>query len=438
MSLRCVSRLAAVVVLIELWMACGQYYRPVVIPLTTTPPNPSNNHAVFALSANLPGNPGAGMQIDVSGDTDVGEFSYPSLIPTHAAVAPNNTRLYVASSGSLLPGGVGADTVAFVTPVSVLGGSLAPIVVSLPSGSLPDFVATTETGFVYVANFGTNSVIQINANNNQVVNSAPVGTNPVAMAETPVSTPNPTKLYVANQGSNSVTSLNTSNLSQNPVSGFSGLSPVWVAARGDGQKVYVLTQGDGQLVTIDTATDTVTGSLSVGGGANFVFYDPNLNRLYVTNPVTGTVFVFSDTGGTNDTPTQLLAFCMTSMTPVTSTPCPTGISPASVAALPDGSRFYVASYQTAATCPDPNVAGSCVIPQLTVFDGEDPCRVAVERSSVRGDAVCRTTGVVLCNQYSLHPGGDSLPDLYRRVAGWQSRLRRDVRRRLDRYHQHHG
>jgi len=36
------------------------------------------------------------------------------------------------------------------------------------------------------------------------------------------------------------------------VTGFTGVTPVWVVARADGQKVYVLTQGDGQLVTIDT------------------------------------------------------------------------------------------------------------------------------------------------------------------------------------------
>jgi DNA-binding beta-propeller fold protein YncE len=102
----------------------------------------------------------------------------------------------------------------------------------------------------------------------------------------------------------------------------------------------------------------------VGAGANFIFFDPNLNRLYVTNPVTGMVFVFSDTG-TNDTPTQLAAI---SMTGGANPPCPAGCAPVSVTALLDGSRFYVASYQTSANCPDSNVVGNCVIPGLTVFD----------------------------------------------------------------------
>ena len=44
--------------------------------------------------------------------------------------------------------------------------------------------------------------------------------------------------------------------------------------------------------------------------------------------------------------------------------------PVSVAALQDGSRFYVASYQSQAACADANVglASSCIVPMLTVFD----------------------------------------------------------------------
>jgi YVTN family beta-propeller protein len=364
MKLRLVSGLAAVVISTLLWMACGDYYRPVVIPLIPTPPTPSNQHTVFALTANVPGSPGTGMQIDVSGDADVGAANV--NLPTHAALAPNDERLFVASAGSLVAGGT--DQVVFLAPSSVFGGGLATTdTVSLPAGSLPDFVASTQDGFVYVANFGTNSVIALNTSTDQVINSAPVGNGPVAMVETPSTSPAPAKLYVANQGSNSITSLNAEDLTQNTVMGFSGSAPVWLVARGDGQKVYVLTQGDGQLITIDTATDTETGSVPVGAGANFVAFDANLNRLYVTNPVTQTLYVFSDTGGPNDTPLLLKSFSFASGSSL----CPAGCSPSSVAALADGSRFYVASYQIApTTCPDPNVSGPCVIPQLTVFNAQ--------------------------------------------------------------------
>jgi YVTN family beta-propeller protein len=232
-----------------------------------------------------------------------------------------------------------------------------------------------------------------------------VGVNPVALAETP----NGLKIYSANQGDSSVTSLNTADLSPNSVTGFTGITPVWVVARGDSQKIYVLTQGDGQLVTIDTATDAVTSSLPVGAGANFIFYDPHLNRLFVTNPLTSMVYVFSDSGGANDTPVQLAAYSFT----LGSTLCPTGTAacaPASVTALPDGSRFYVASYQTAASCPDPTVTGSCIIPSLTVFDANSltvkypsaPTMTLLTWSPPCATSPCQT-GPFAQNQYAVSP-----------------------------------
>jgi len=473
MSLRRVGRSAALVLPVLLWAACGQVYRPVVIPCTEgaipgcpveIPPIPANFHAVFAISTNAPNSPGGALQIDVSGDTILAETptsnpSAPNLgvMPAHAAILPNNSRVYVASVGSVSGGidGVSAFNTASQSPfVSGFGpvssptlptqtssissiseaGNLVTVTLNTPwtnvaagyaiviagvvipdcnapacnpnaydggftltsingagttiqyvnpSAGLPTvsstvssvgtstfppqpvFVNSTQNNFMYAANYNSNSVFALNTSANAVINTAPVGIHPVSMAETP----NATKLYVANQGTSqatsSVTSLNVADLSLNTLTGFTGTNPVWVVARGDSQKVYVLTQGDGQLVTIDTATDSVSSSLPVGAGANFIFFDPNLNRLYVTNPLTSTVYVFSDTGGANDTPVQLTTISFAAG----SAACPLGCSPTSVVALADGSRFYVASLQVpAGACPDPTVTGSCVIPGLTVFN----------------------------------------------------------------------
>ena len=384
MSLRRVGRLVALVLPTLLCVSCGQVYRPVVLPCSVggipgcpvqTPAIPANFHAVFAISTNAPNNPGGALQIDVAGDSIIAETptsdqSEPNLgdLPTHGAILPNNSRVFVASAASVLPGGLDVLS-SFTTAVQApFATGFGPVnTIALPTGSQPVFVNTTQNNAVYVANFGKNTVSAVNAFANVVANTVSVGINPVALAETP----NGIKLYVANQGisqaTSSVSSLNIADLSSNTVTGFSGINPVWVAARGDSQKVYVLTQGDGQLVTIDTATDTVTSSLPVGAGANFIFFDPNLNRLYVTNPLTSTVYVFSDTGGAGDTPTQLAAISFA----VGSTPCPLGCAPTSVTALADGTRFYVASLQMpAGACPDPTVTGPCVIPGLTVFNAK--------------------------------------------------------------------
>jgi YVTN family beta-propeller protein len=398
MSLRRSGRLAAVMVLNLLCISCGQVYRPVVIPTTTVPPNPANFHAVFALNSNGSYAPtaqppafsysaGTAMQIDVSGDTKNGVANM-GINPTHAAILANDSRVFVASAGSIEPGGV--DVITAFTPAfssSISSGLSNLTTFSLPTappGSpagvypyLPAFVAAGQSS-VFAANYGTETLVNgvtvitdsiavLSPSLNTVTNIVylPGGAHPVALAVAQNSNVN--KLYAANQGNNTVSSFNIVDMSQNTVS-FSGVTPVWMVTRGDGQKVYVLTQGDGQLSTIDTATDAVTSSLPVGVGANFILYDPHLQRLYVTNPANSTLSVFSATGGPGDTP-QLLSAINLAGTAVTGNyPNCVNLCPVSVTALPDGSRVYVASYELS-SCSDPVFSASCkVVPQVTVID----------------------------------------------------------------------
>jgi DNA-binding beta-propeller fold protein YncE len=391
MILRRVGGLVAVALATLLWMSCGDVYRPVVIPTTITPPNPANFHAVFGISANVPFNPGTALQIDVSGDTNIGVANM-GVNPTHAGILPNNSRVFVASAGSLYAGD--ADVIAAFTPAAdstIATGLGNPSTYSLPYGSLPVFVHTTQGNVVYVASFGTNSVSALSASTNVVSMYGAVGSNPVALAETP----NSQNLYVVNQGDNTITDLSTIDLTPVktiPATISVGSTPVWAVVNPNGQRVYVVTQGDGQLYTIRTDTNAVVSNQSVGGsGANFVLYDKSRNRLYVTNPNAGAVYVFD---ATTDPPTPL-----GSPTGAISIPAPppcaatgascSAVAPVSVAALPDGSRFYVASYVTTAPgsqCPDPNVtAAGCVIPQVTVFDAGNFFNAAT------GTAVVKTT-----------------------------------------------
>jgi hypothetical protein len=499
MSLRRVNGLAAIAIAVLLWMACGQVYRPVVIPINTTPPNPSNFHAVFGISTNTPGNYGTALQIDVSGDSDIGVANM-GVNPIHAAILPNDSRVFVANAAgdpcsgvdvisSFLPAadnriatGLGTPTaftlpnvgtgqppssgiaaisesgnvvtVTLSTPITnaVAGASIVisnvgisggpafayngcfPILsasgasityvnsaTGLPAASggtatvpifcryLPDYVATTQTSAVFESNYGsegdpncnlpsTDSVAMLSPVNNTISQIAylAAGSHPIAMVETP----NAQNLYVLNQGTDSLGNHTITDLSPIDLSTFASLptgttpgsTPIWAVARGDNQRVYVLTQGDiatgenSSLLVIDPNTNTILStqpSLSqVGVAANFVLYDPTLNRLYVTNPGApnptagnsgdAAVYVFATTGGTdssgtaNDTPSLLMKIPMT----IGSTACPGGCQPVSIAALPDGSRFYVASYQSQSNCPDPIVgaANPCLIPMLTVFD----------------------------------------------------------------------
>ncbi len=548
MRVRSCVQLGTVVLAMLLWTACGQVYRPVVIPCSAgsgvpgcpvvTSPTPANFHAVFGLSNNVPngisstvaGYPGGAMQIDVSGDTIIAETSLTAtgqpntgLNPTHMALSPNNSRLFVASASSAFSGGL--DVVASFSPVfqsstgstfgavstialpsqtvnissisesgNVVTATLATPLLANPSNSgsgpvatgtviviagvtipgcsspcnpllyngtytssailsggttitftsaytglaaasagtasvppQPVFLNSTQTTAMYVANYNSNSVAEINTTSNIVSNSATVGMNPVSLAETPGITNNGApKLYVANQGSaavsGSISSLNVTDLSQNAVTGFSGITPVWMVARGDSQKVYVVTQGDGKLITIDTATDTATTpdctatpSLCVGAGANFIFYDSHLNRLYVTNPAAGLLYVFSDTGGANDTPSPLTPGGLTipgltaASTPFACSTCSAPV-PVSVTASPDGVGFYVASYQTApAPCPDPNVSGACVIPEWVAFDATSLTATTFAMTLLTWAPAGATPGPFATNQFAVSPVASCVP-----------------------------
>ena len=424
MSFRKQGWLAAALIATMICIACGQIYRPVVIPINNIPPSPGDFHSVFSLNTNayyglgLPNppvpplvptlvfGPGSGMQIDVGGDTDLGvatlvDGTLSGANPTHGVSLPNFSRVFVASAGSAVANGVDAIS-SFVPATQISTAGIGnPTVVSYPNfvtnplstvpffcPYLPDFVAASQNSTVYVANYGaenlapgcnlnsTDSITVVNASSNGISNIVylPAGAHPVAMAQ--VQTPNGNKLYVANQGLNTVSSFNTLDMSpNNPPSGVVAgfpptmASPVWISARGDGQFVYVLSQGDGQLWTINSATDAVTSNVSVGAGANYVLYDPNLNRLYVTNPATSTVYIFSVVGGT---PSLLNTIVVQAPSSVVCTNC-SPLFPQSVAALPDGSRFYIASYQL--TGPSSSVAPVCTDPVPTSLSSAPTCFV---------------------------------------------------------------
>ena len=165
LKLHRLPRVFPVVLLVLLWASCGDQFRPVATPLTPPPPDPEATHFVFvidgngfATNANGTVNPGSSTRIDVSGDTNIG-IAQIGLGPVHAALLPNGTRIYVANSLE--------DTVSSYAP----SNATAVTTTSLIAGSIPVFVETTESGTVYVANFGNNTVSAISVVSNVVSNT---------------------------------------------------------------------------------------------------------------------------------------------------------------------------------------------------------------------------------------------------------------------------
>jgi YVTN family beta-propeller protein len=355
MRVRRVLLLVALISLIALWLACGNYYRPVATPVIPTQPNPNFLHVAVVLSDNGTNNSGASTTIDVSGDSNISQASV-GLIPVHAAIVASGTRVYVANRLD--------DTVSEVSPAAP-----TPVTtISLPTGSNPVFVNTTEIANLYVANAGNNTVSIVSVFNNVVVNTLTVGTNPVSLAETP----NAQELYVANAGNTtvagSVSSINPVDQTVNPPivasAGAPWVSPVWALARSDSQRVYILDKGSGFVSAINTTTNAVVGTASVGVGADYMAYDPNLNRIYVTNPVAGTL-----------TSLDVTTDALTAST----AEVPNAVA---VAALPDGTRIYVSS--TA-------ISNSVVTSQVTVLRTADlSVKAIVPLATVSTQPACAT------------------------------------------------
>ena len=224
------------------------------------------------------------------------------------------------------------------------------------------FANTTESGNMYVAGYGTDSVYVINTTTEVVKATVPVGAHPVALAETP----DTKKLYVVNHGSgSSAASVSVIDTLSDTVSTTICLSggppcaagplPVWAVARSDSAQVYVLDQ-NGTIYVIDTVSDSVISSASAGAGANFMVYDRNFSRLYVTNPTADSLSVFDVSG---NTPAPAPGNPIT-IPAAASSPCSVGpVVPTSVTVLGDGSRAYVASYQ---------LGNATVCTQLSVID----------------------------------------------------------------------
>ncbi len=328
-------RAAVVLLLMFICIGCDEIYRPVATPIAPNPPNPSFSHVALVLTGNGSSHPGAGTTIDVSGDTAVSQSTV-GLVPVHAALVQNGSRVYVADSGD--------DTVAEFSPTSP-----TPVTtITLPAGSAPNFVATAESATVYVANSGNDTVSAISTISNVVeppLSGIPVGVHPVSLAETP----NQQTLYSANQGTGgvggSVTSINAVDRSINPpIANANWISPASVAARSDSNRVYVLDQGTGMVSAINAFTDTVVANAAVGVGANFMFYDTTRNRLYVANPANNTVTYL-------DASSDALSAVVIHVA-----------NPIAVASLPDGSRAYIS---TAA------VGGGNITSGVTVINATD-------------------------------------------------------------------
>jgi hypothetical protein len=329
--------LFVIVVLFLICTGCGDTFRPVIIPNPPKFPDPRASHSVVAISDNntdISKDPqqsdrGSIMSVDVSGDTVAGVADV-GLAPVHAVQQTASQVLVVNHS---VTGAIGDS----LTKIAFFGTQISgnPTTISLPPDSAPNFVASTESGTAYVILTNPPSLAVISTTSNALVTTLPLGNKPVAAVETA----DAKKLYVANNGSSTISAFNTIDRSPRNSSPIVLSSPpVWLAARSDSQRVFVL-ESNGTLAVLDTTStagpDSVIETAISVPGALSMLYDGHLNRLYIPG---GSQLAVVDV---SPSVPQLLKSVPIPQIP--GLPDAVDAVAVAVAALPDGSRAYVAS-----------------------------------------------------------------------------------------------
>lgn len=353
---RAIAGLAGLLLAALVLVSCGDTYRPVANPVLKPGGDPQSTHLALVIGRNAAAT-GMVSVMDISGDTNIGNFPVGSDA-VYAAFNSGAQRAVVANKAS--------DSLSLFSPTT-LGGAVATI--SLPAGSAPVFVVSIEASIAFVANSGANTVGIVDLNRGVQQAALPVGNTPVWLAETP----DQSKVYSLNQGDGTVTALNPATgqiLATIPV----GSSPVAAAMKPDGSTLYVLNQGSATVSAIDVASNTVTATLPTGASPHSLTYDPHLRRLYVANTGSNSISVFNADVG--------LSFV---------TNVGVGDGPASVAALPDGTRIYTGN----AGCSDAIALTGCPGNTVSVIDavsfavrktitvGSAPVSIAADPSSTK-------------------------------------------------------
>ncbi len=325
---------AAVVVpifVISLFLgSCGDYFRPVANPVLQPGGDPLRTAHAVVISSNA-ASPGIAVNIDATGDSNVGTFAPSAECPScglgrnpvHAASLLGVLHVYVANHDD--------DSVSSYTLFNV--GS-RPTITSLPTGAQPLFVAPVGSK-VFVAESGRASVADIDATSNAMTAEIAVGAAPVAL----VAMPNGTKLYCL-KTDNTVSVIVPANDTVAKTIALSGTTPVWGTITSDGTQLFVVNQGSGNVSVIDTSSDTEIRTFPVGVGPNYAVFDPKLRRVYVTSPVDKSITIFDTTNTATPNPLTIS---------LAGAPCNAAF-PIWITALADGTRAYVADRDTDTVC----------------------------------------------------------------------------------------
>ena len=334
--------------LVAIGLSCGANYRSPIIPIPGNQGDPKLYHFAMTIStdnSNGINSPGSVMQIDVSGDVNVGQAAM-GRGPVHAALLPGgaNNRIYVANAVENTVSTLTAAIICGSTTVCPLG---AKTTITMPSQFTPYFLHSTEAANMYVIlkpvdPSTTKPAIGVIATAQEELLpqiNLPSGSDPEWMAELP----NGRRLYVLDQANNAVYVIDTTSRQMVQTLSVAG-GPFMATTTPDSSAVFVLSSSG--VTVIDGNTDAILTSspLPIPGTADSISYDTKLNRLYFTDKE-GDLEIYNAAVPPGTLPVPVAAL---KIPPQVATACPSQPSAActsliGVTALPDGSRVYALS-----------------------------------------------------------------------------------------------
>jgi YVTN family beta-propeller protein len=187
---------------------------------------------------------------------------------------------------------------------------------------------------------------------NPVIATINVGDGPTSA----VVSPNGTTLYVANTFGDSVSVIDTATNTVTGTISFANNTVQGVAVSPDGTRLYVTGASDDTVSVVDTATNAVIDTINVGDNPAKVAVSPDGTRAYVSN-------FFDDTVSVVDTATNTVTATIT-----------VGNEPRDIAISPDGTRAYVANNASDSVSVIDTATNTVI---ATIAVGDAPSGVAV-------------------------------------------------------------
>jgi YVTN family beta-propeller protein len=240
--------------------------------------------------------------------------------------------------------------------VSVIDTSTFSVVSTIAVSPTPlAGVASPDGATLYVASYGFVSVIDTAAGavtKTLPLNAVFLGLLDAITPQAAAITPDGSRVYITGKGGNSqVSVIDTHTNSITAMIPFGTDFITAIAISPDGKKAYVVDGNTNLISIIDTATDTIRGTVDAGSFPTGIAFLPDGTRAYITRAGAGKVAVL-----------DTIANAIVANIPV-------GVSPLGVAVTPDGKTVYVGNADGASdsvsvvTTKDNNVAAT--IPGLS-------------------------------------------------------------------------